>query len=146
LLGLNQLRNEITHNVRYLDFSLRNYVDSLSDAEFSRTAFALCVGFKNVPLVEAPPAVSALRRATSSRRFRTVRELLWDFSPRMSLWNAGVPTLDLLSLKMHFWKEGTTYRSEPGLEAKLQDLLLDPVVLEFRRKLKEGGWPEAKIL
>ncbi len=117
LLGLNQLRNEITHNVRYLDFSLRSYVDGLSDAEFRRTAFSLCVGFKNVPLAEAPASISALRRPASSRHLRTMREWFWDLHPRFSIWNAGVPTLDLLSLQLHFEREGATFRAETGLEA-----------------------------
>jgi hypothetical protein len=48
LLGLNRLRNDITHNIRFIDFDLRRYVDALSDSDFRRTAYALCAGFKNV--------------------------------------------------------------------------------------------------
>jgi hypothetical protein len=47
----------------------------------------------------------------------------------------GYWTLDLLSLQFHFEKSSGVWQAvDSDLNAGLQDLLLDPVVLDFRRK------------
>ncbi len=143
LLGLNRLRNDICHNIRYIDFSLRSYVDGLSDADFRATARSLGAGFKNVPLAEFPASsFFQLPKVLTIRRINTVREFFWNISPRALLWNSGVWTLDLLSLHWHFEDDGQAIRWDSEIEAKLQDLLLDPKVLDYKRKLHKR-FPEA---
>ncbi len=137
LLELNRLRNDITHNIRYIDFSLRRYVDNLSDAQFRKTAACLGAGFKNLPFAKCPEFASAFPRIGKDRHINTVREFFWKLSPRACLWNSGVWTLDLLSLHWHFEEEAGSIRKDTELEAKLQDLLLDPAVLGYRRKLQK---------
>ena len=168
LLSLNRLRNDITHNIRFIDFDLRQYVDSLSDSDFRRTAYALCAGFKNTPMDDIVakridedlkrnqriseetfdpairevvagflPASNPRPEIKRRRVIRTVREYFWQLSPKTSLWNAGVSTLDLLSLHFHFEELPTGgFRSEPDLDAKIQDLLLDPAVLKYKRRVE----------
>lgn len=170
LLALNRLRNDITHNIRFIDFDLQNYVDSLSDSDFRRSAAALAAGFKNLPLGDfvammaggqnsgAAPAKQQEGRAREAdlqlmyglcasfpapqetrrhREQRTAREFFWHFAPKLSLWYAGVWALDLLSLHFHFEPGPTpgTFHAEADMAAKVQDLLLDPAVLEYKRKL-----------
>jgi hypothetical protein len=75
-----------------------------------------------------------------SRKLTTVREFFWHWSPRLSIWNAGVWTLDMLSL--HFVFEGVNtekVRVDPELEARLQDLLHDPAVLAYKRRIDDLG-------
>jgi hypothetical protein len=140
LLALNRLRNDITHNVRYLDFKLRHYVDNLSDTDFRRTAVMLGAGLKNVPADSIPLLANwTSPKSTRQRHFRTAREQLWHNLPRFSLWCAGLMTLDLLALHFHFEKSGGTWSAEPDIEAKLQDLLHDPAVLAYRRKVEGCG-------
>jgi len=171
LLALNRLRNDMTHNIRFIDFDLQKYVDSLSDSDFRRSATALAAGFKNITLDDyfagmlaakqdsgAAPAkqqegsargidiqlmyglCTSFPAPQETRRHReqhTLREFFWHFAPKFSLWYAGIWTLDLLSLKFHF-EPGPTpgnFHAEADIEAKVQDLLLDPVVLEYKRKL-----------
>jgi hypothetical protein len=138
LLGLNRLRNDITHNIRFIAFEFRSYVDSLSDAEFRRNAVTLCAGLKNVS-VDAIPTLQVPKHARS-RQCRTVREMFWHLSPKLSIWDAGVWTLDLIALHFHFEEIGATPIAEPDTEAKLQDLLHDPAVLEYRRR-HSALWP-----
>ena len=47
-------------------------------------------------------------------------------------------TLELLSLQFHFDISEDEIIPESDIEAKLQDLLLDPAVLEFKRTSR---WP-----
>ena len=141
LLGLNRLRNDITHNIRFIAFDFRSYVDGLSDTEFRRTAVTLCAGFKNVPS-NTFPAMRPPKNARP-RECRTVRELFWHLNPKLSIWNAGVWTLDLISLHLHIENSRIAAVLEPGTAAKLQDLMHDPTVLAFQRKhstlwFKEG--------
>jgi hypothetical protein len=138
LLGLNRLRNDITHNIRFIAFDFRSYVDGHSDVEFRRTATSLCAGFKNVSADVFPKQLTP--KNARSRQCRTVREVFWHLSPKLSIWKAGVWTLDLISLHFHFEWSGDTVAVEPDTEAKLQDLLHDPAVLEYRRRLSEL-WP-----
>ncbi|MGA2655996.1 MAG: hypothetical protein ABSH34_00615 [Verrucomicrobiota bacterium] len=136
LMGLNRLRNDITHNIRFIDFDLRRYVDSLSDTEFRRTAAALCAGLKNGPASNFPAAhLMPVAKSTRPRQVNTVRELFWQSVPRFSIWLAGYMTLDLLSLHFHFEKtSGVWQPTDSDLNAKLQDLLLDPAVLKLQQK------------
>ncbi len=133
LLALNRLRNDITHNIRFIEFDLDKYVDALSESDFRRTAVTLCAGVKNLPADSIPLPKQPARKSTRKRHCRTVREQLWYFLPKFSIWYAGLLTLDLLSLHFHFEKSGTTWISEHDLQAKLQDLIHDPAVLAFQR-------------
>ena len=50
----------------------------------------------------------------------------------------------LLSIKFHYAQVGEEWILEPGMEAKLQDLLHDPEVLRYQRKQLDdfyGGKP-----
>ena len=96
LLGLNRLRNDITHNIRFIAFDFRSYVDSLSDSEFRRGAFNLCAGFKNVPS-DAFPKLEPPKNARP-RDCRTVREVFWHLSPKLSIWNAGLEHVEKVSI------------------------------------------------
>jgi len=137
LLSLNRVRNDITHNIRFIAFDFRAYVDSLSDADFRRTAVTLSAGFKNQPATTFPKITPKNAR---HRDCRTVRELFWHFSPKLSIWNSGLWTLDLISLHFHFEESGDTIIPEADIQAKLQDLLHDPSVVEYRRTHK-AIWP-----
>jgi hypothetical protein len=137
LLALNRLRNDITHNIRFIAFDFNTYVDSLSEFEFRRTAAALHPGFKNTnPRGFFPKTWAPKNRR--SRQCHTAREMLWHLAPKFSLWSAGLRTLDLISLHFHFEVNGDEVAGDPDIEAKLQDLLHDPAVLAFRLKLSEG--------
>jgi hypothetical protein len=175
LLALNRLRNDITHNVRFIAFELRGYVDALSDTEFRRTARALCAGFKDIPVGDyvamlqkeqtekhsnhagtriAPAdremssrflaAFSGPGKAKRERLPRTVREFFWLSAPKPSIWYAGVWTLDMLSLHLHSegYPDVKAFRFDSDLEAKVQDILHDPAVLEYRHKM-DGLWSAA---
>jgi hypothetical protein len=142
LLGLNRLRKDVCHSIRYIDFSLRRYVDGLSDAEFRATARSLGAGFKDAPIAQFPVSSFSLPKSRTTRHVNTVRECFWNLSPRASLWNSGAWTLDLLSLQWHFEDDGQVIRRETDIEGQLQDLLLDPKVLDYRRKLHKR-LPEA---
>ena len=161
LLALNRLRNDITHNIQFIDFELAEYVDDLSDSDFRRTAVALCAGFKNIKADALPALLEASagshvsvtdrelglrlrdalqkeRKVRPARDLRTVREFFWHQNPKLSLWYAGVWTLDLLSLHSLFedcCKTGFRL-TESDAEAKLQDLLLDDNVLAYKRKVE----------
>lgn len=139
LIALNRLRNDITHNIRFMDFDLRRYVDGLSDSDFRRTAVTLCAGVKNLPADSIPLPKQPSPASTRQRHCQTVREQIWHLFPRFSLSYAGLWTLDLLSLHFHFEISGDKWSAEPDIQAKLQDLLHDPVVIEFRRTHEDFG-------
>lgn len=133
LIGLNRLRNDITHNLRFIEFDFRAYVDGLSDKDFRRTAAALCIGFKNAPVDDSWREVFHPQSKMPNRSIRTGRELFWHLSPRATLWFSGVGMLDLISLQFLVDFKGDIPQYEEGIEARLQDLLLDPAVIEFKR-------------
>jgi hypothetical protein len=169
LQALNRLRNDITHNIRFIAFDLQRYVDDLSDKEFSRSAGALCAGFKDVPMRDyvamiederakkksehAGSSIAPADREMASRSLaslsgpsktkrekppRTVRELFWQSAPKQSLWYAGVWTLDMLSLHLHSegYPDPKAFCFDSDLEAKLQDLLHDPAIIDYKRKVE----------
>jgi hypothetical protein len=139
LLSLNRIRNEITHNIQFINLRLPRYFDSLSDKEFRNISRGLGAGWKNMPLEEAPAHyVSALKKLLVDKKTRhtpkTARELFMCISPKATIWNSGVYALELISLHFHFEIVGGSITPEPDIEAKLQDLLLDPEVISFERK------------
>lgn len=144
LLELNRIRNDICHNIRYIDLNLKSYVHDLSDADFKRTARSLGVGFKNIPITQDVISFFRLRlpKSCAIRPANTCREFFWSLSPKATLWNSGLITLDLLSLHWHFENDGQA--NDLSIEAKLQDLLLDPKILDYKRKLQKQ-FPEAGI-
>lgn len=137
LLSLNRLRNDITHNIRFICFDIRSYVDSLSDSDCRRTAMTLSAGFKNLTLPDYRKITPPKAR---QRDCRTVREVFWHLNPKFSIWNSGLWALDLISLHFHFEETGGNIIPEADIAAKLQDLLHDPSVLEYRRTHK-AIWP-----
>lgn len=86
----------------------------------------------------------AHREKRKARECQTVREFFWLWAPKASIWYAGVWTLDMLSLHLHLHpdheSDTQTWRFERDMEPKLQDLLHDPAVLEYKRKI-DGLWP-----
>jgi len=91
------------------------------------------------PLENTPSKyVLAISKLLGNRKpkhpLKTLRELCLYVSPKSSIWNSGVFALDMLSLHFHFEITGDSILSEPDIEAKLQDLLLDPEVIAFEKK------------
>jgi hypothetical protein len=136
LLALNRLRNDLTHNIRFIDFDLQRYVHSLSDSDFAKAARILCTHVIDVQLDSACAQVVARALATR-RRISTARQMLFHRDPRASLWFSGLFALDLLSLHCIFeLSGGKPVNTEANLEGILQDLLHDPAVIEYKRRFK----------
>jgi hypothetical protein len=139
LLSLNHLRNSIIHNIQFINLRLKDYLDSLDEKDFRKAARGLGAGWKNIPLESSPPNyVSALNKLLGNKKTKyvpkTARELFMYICPKATIWNSGVYALDMLSLHFHFEITGGAILSEPDIEAKLQDLLLDPEVIAFEKK------------
>jgi hypothetical protein len=54
LISLNRLRNDITHNIRFINLRLQTYFDSFNDRDFRNASHGLGAGFKNQPLNTVP--------------------------------------------------------------------------------------------
>ena len=134
LLAINQLRNDLTHNIRFIDFNLDRYARSLSDRDFARTARVLCTGVVDMPLDLEDARLSSAR--AKQRRTTTLRQMLFQRAPRKSIWFSGLFALDLLSLHCIFDLDSEPATLEPDIEGTLQDLLLDPVVMDYKRRFK----------
>ena len=52
------------------------------------------------------------------------------------IWFSGLLVLELLSLHAAFDIDQDSITPEPNLEGTLQDLLHDPIVLEYKRRFK----------
>ena len=137
LVSLNRLRNEITHNIRFINLRLQDYFDSLSERDFRRASLGLGAGFKNMPLSSEPALTKILEGRMPKYTPTTVRELYMCVLPKITIWYGGSFVLDTLSLHFHFEIIGDSFNAEPEIEAKLQDLLLDPEVIAFRRKFEK---------
>jgi hypothetical protein len=61
-------------------------------------------------------------------------------NPQFAIWNAGLYTLDLISLHFYFEESAGSIVPEWDTLAKLQDLLHDQAVLEYRRT-HPAIWP-----
>ena len=48
LLALNHLRNQITHNIRFINLQLSKYYDSVPESDFRRAARELGIGYENI--------------------------------------------------------------------------------------------------
>jgi hypothetical protein len=140
-LALNHLRNDITHNIRHINLRLPAYFDSLAENDFRRATRGLGAGFKNLPLDVAQLLKPLLELKKSKYTPKTVRDLFMCLSPKFTIWHSGIYALDLISLHFHFEIVGDSVCQEAEMEAKLQDLLLDPEVIAFKKKLakKLGG-------
>jgi hypothetical protein len=137
LVSLNRLRNDITHNIRFINLRLQVYFDSLSERDFSNASRGLGAGFKNTPLNTVPALKKILGGRTPKHTPTTVRELFMCILPKITIWYSGSYALDLLSLHFHFEEIGDSFHDEPEIEAKLQDLLLDPEVIAFKKKFEK---------
>ena len=137
LQSLNSLRNQITHQLRFIDFDLPRYIDDLSDRDFRKLALHLCTGLENITLADCRLSKLPTKRPVRHSS-KTVREHVFLHYPKFSIWFSGVMALELLSLQFHFDISDDEIIPEPDIEAKLQDLLLDPAVLEFKRT---SQWP-----
>ena len=137
LQSLNSLRNQITHQLRFIDFDLPRYIDDLSDREFRKLALHLCTGLENITLADCNLSKLPTKRVVR-HSFKTLREHVFLHYPKYSIWFSGVMTLELLSLQFHFDISEDEIIPESDIEAKLQDLLIDPAVLEFKRT---SPWP-----
>jgi len=140
LLSLNHLRNSVIHNIQFINLRLKDYFDSLDERDFRKAARGLGAGWKNTPLENSPSNfVSTLNKLLGNKKPKyipkTARELFMYVSPKATIWNSGVYALDLLSLHFHHEITGNLILPEPEIEAKLQDLLLDPVVIAFKKKV-----------
>jgi hypothetical protein len=147
LLALNRLRNHITHNIRFINLQLSKYYDSLTESDFRRAARELGIGFENI-LLDAPQGAKILSNIGISKLLKlrspkytpkTGRELFMCLSPKTTIWFGGIHVLHWISLGFHQEVVGKSIRQEPEMWAKLQDLLLDPKVTDFIKKLKEDN-------
>jgi|SRR5271157_2272690 len=134
LLALNKLRNELTHNIGFIDFDLDRYARSLSDRYFAKTARTLCTGALDEPLNSEDARVTAAQ--AKQRRTTTLRQMLFQQSPRESIWFSGLMALEVLSLHCIFDLDSDPVAVEPDVEGTLQDLLLDPAVMDYKRRFK----------
>jgi hypothetical protein len=64
----------------------------------------------------------------------SLRDVMVTGAPRASVWFAGIWTLDLLSLQLHYRMVDGRIVQDNGMEPNLQDLVLDPEVLAFKKK------------
>jgi hypothetical protein len=136
LLALNRLRNDVTHNITFIDFELRRFVQSLRPSVFSRSAKALCTGVLDLPIDQIESTVaSKIDRIQTNQRIATLREFLFVADPRLSIWFSGLLVVDLLALHSIFDTETLTL-TDPTIEGSLQDIMHDPEVLEYRRRFK----------
>jgi hypothetical protein len=136
LVSLNRLRNNITHNIRFINLRLQAYFDSLNDRDFRDASRELGAGFKNQSLNTVPALKKILGKRTPEHTPTTVRELFMCISPKATIWHSGIYALDLLSLHFHFEETNDSIHEEPEIEAKLQDLLLDAEVIAYKRKFE----------
>jgi hypothetical protein len=148
LLALNRLRNLITHDLGFIDIQLNRYVASLSEVNFQTAARSLAISYPNQPLND-PQSTELIRKLTelllplanpATHRITKVRELCFAVAPKPTIWSGGGRVLTALSLCLHIQPTGDSMGEDPQMAAKLQDLLHDPEVIEFKRNLaKEFG-------
>jgi len=93
---MNQLRNDLTHNIRFLDFDLKSYVQSLSDKNFARAARTLCTGIVDAPVDLDETNITSAQ--AKQRRTITIRQVVFQKAPREAIWFSGLFALELLSL------------------------------------------------
>jgi hypothetical protein len=145
LLELGRLRNRIVHNLNYFNFDLSEYTSRLSPEQWKRFNKAFGAGWKDIPAAPffknlatitgkqpKPRLVSNIEKM--ERNKLSVRDVMVTGSPRASVWFAGIWTLGLLSLKLHYRIIDGRVVQDNGMEPNLQDLLLDPEVLAFKKK------------
>jgi hypothetical protein len=140
LLWLGKARNQLVHNLKFLNFNLRKYYDNLNLVDRDFAIDAIGAGWKDMSVSEALKAIFngvpvPSQFDTTGFAHSSLREVVVNLSPRAALWYAGVFTLDLLSLKLHFRRVHGNVLIDPSLEPNLQDLLLDPAVIQFKRDL-----------
>jgi hypothetical protein len=134
LITLNYLRNRFAHRAKYIVADLGKVLQEVPSHRRSSVLQSLAVGFK-IP-----------GTAEHDSRNRQCRERIMLECPRFTIHTSASYALVMLSLAyyFHLGKDGKIYVEE--YRHQLQDLLHDPEVIEFRRKLKsefegEGGSP-----
>src|SRR5262245_43724564 len=82
-------------------------------------------------------SVSGLSETTRARGNTNCQRVLLVLSTEGVNLVRSVWTLDMLSIHVHSegYPDANSFRFESGLEAKIQDILHDPAVLEYKRKL-----------
>jgi hypothetical protein len=149
LLELGRLRNRIVHNLNYFNFDLHEYTSNLSQEQWKRFNKAFGAGYKDVPAAPVfKNLVTSLAKITGKqskprlvsniekmeRNKLSLRDVMVTGAPRASVWFAGIWTLDLLSLQLHYRMIDGRIVQDNGMEPNLQDLVLDPEVLAFKKK------------
>lgn len=138
LLALNRVRNRVTHDLRFINLNLHDYIASLSEVEFQKAARSLAISFPDEPVDEVCRGI--LKDKPPRHRITTVREFMFNFAGKVAIWEAGGRVLTLLSVCLHLQPDGNSWARDPRMDAALQDLLHDPAVLEWVRKAsKESG-------
>lgn len=145
LLALNHLRNCLTHDIRFINVKLSKYFDLLSEREFRMSAQQLAISFQNKALdsqecrelVSSQVISKALKKHTPRCEPKTLRELFFSISPKAMIWSGGIQVLDLVSLHFHHEVISGSVEQEPKIWANLQDLLLDPNVIAYKKKLSK---------
>jgi hypothetical protein len=129
LTALNFLRNRFAHRARYIVSDLRTVLQEIPVHKRDAVLLSLAVAAKIPGTQEDDPRNRPLRR-----------KFILD-KPRLTIAMSAAYALDLLSLVyfFHLGKDGKLYVEE--FRAQLQDLLHDPRVLEFRRKI-ESEFPD----
>jgi hypothetical protein len=124
LIALNFLRNRFVHRASYIVADLRTVLQEIPAKRRDATLLSLAVAVKIPDTQEDDP-----RNRPERRKF------ILDM-PRFTIVMSAAYALNMLSLVyfFHLGKDGKWYAEE--FRAQLQDLLHDPRVLEFRRKIE----------
>jgi hypothetical protein len=121
--NLNSLRNRFAHRAKYIVADIGTVVRDFPDPKRSRLIQSLAVGFIITGTSQNDPRNIAPRRELFSK---------W---PRITILNSAGYALEMVSIASYIrsGKSGDCYIED--FRPQLQDLLLDPVVIEMRRKI-----------
>lgn len=143
LNSLNQLRNELVHKIQNVDFSFREQGSTVDRnvINASREA-ALALGWLSVDkkmffnilgrvLGQYLPDPTFMMDFSTNPEFQ--EQHLLNKSPRAAFWFAGATAIESLSQLLNSKDIGGQLFFDNSLDPNLQDMLLDPKVLRFKR-------------
>jgi len=159
LAELGKLRNRVVHQLEHITFDLHEYNLSRKGIEARNWNQAMGAGWKDMTSLEFFNGLSkALRRPSSIDpdllpylKEMSIRDSMVAMAPRAAIWWAGVWTMDSLAAWLYSRRSGDDYVLDPDLKPTLQDLLLEPDVLQFKRTLhqelfnKPGEVPDHQV-